>query len=79
MSTAFSSGSLNVIAREAGIAKGSLFVYFADKLELFGYVCETTSEAVRAHMVDRMVAVGVDRRAVRPPPDARGRLGRLLP
>ena len=31
----FSAGSLNVIAKQAGIAKGSLFQYFADKLDLF--------------------------------------------
>ena len=30
----FSQGSLNVIARRAGVAKGSLFQYFADKRDL---------------------------------------------
>ncbi len=30
----FSGGSLNVIARRAGVAKGSLFQYFADKRDL---------------------------------------------
>ena len=30
----FSRGSLNVIARRAGVAKGSLFQYFADKRDL---------------------------------------------
>ena len=34
----FSRGSLNVIAREAGVAKGSLFQYFTDKLDLFAYL-----------------------------------------
>lgn len=31
----FSRGSLNVIARRAGVAKGSLFQYFADKRDLY--------------------------------------------
>ncbi len=31
----FSRGSLNVIARTAGVAKGSLFQYFADKRDLY--------------------------------------------
>ncbi|MGW0364696.1 TetR/AcrR family transcriptional regulator [Streptomyces sp. NPDC002990] len=39
----YSTGSLNVIAREAGVAKGSLFQYFAGKLDLFTYVAEQTS------------------------------------
>jgi AcrR family transcriptional regulator len=47
----FSGGSLNVVARDAGIAKGSLFQYFADKLELFTAACEWCSERVRDHMV----------------------------
>jgi AcrR family transcriptional regulator len=43
----FSSGSLNVIAREADVAKGSLFRYFDDKLELFAHVCEVCSSRIR--------------------------------
>ncbi|MEV6196230.1 TetR/AcrR family transcriptional regulator [Streptomyces sp. NPDC051920] len=39
----YSTGSLNVIAREAGVAKGSLFQYFEGKLDLFTYVAEQTS------------------------------------
>lgn len=39
----YSTGSLNVIAREAGVAKGSLFQYFEGKLDLFAYVAEQTS------------------------------------
>lgn len=39
----FSAGSLNVIAREAGIAKGSLFQYFDDKLDMFATVASTAS------------------------------------
>jgi len=51
----FSAGSLNVIAREAGIAKGSLFQYFDDKLDFFTTVAEAGSSAVEA-----AVLVGVD-------------------
>jgi AcrR family transcriptional regulator len=47
----FSAGSLNVIAREAGVAKGSLFQYFADKLDVFAHVCDECSARVRDHMV----------------------------
>lgn len=43
----FSAGSLNVIARDAGIAKGSLFQYFDDKLDLFATICEAGSSAIQ--------------------------------
>jgi AcrR family transcriptional regulator len=39
----YSGGSLNVIAREAGVAKGSLFQYFDDKFDFFAHVAEQTS------------------------------------
>lgn len=39
----YSAGSLNAVSREAGVAKGSLFQYFAGKLDLFGFVAEQTS------------------------------------
>ncbi len=39
----YSGGSLNVIAREAGVAKGSLFQYFDDKSDLFAHVAEQAS------------------------------------
>ncbi len=51
----FSAGSLNVIAREAGIAKGSLFQYFEDKLDFFTTVTEVLSSTVEAG-----VLAGVD-------------------
>jgi AcrR family transcriptional regulator len=43
----YSSGSLNVVAREAGVAKGSLFQYFDDKFDLYAYVAEQTSMRIR--------------------------------
>jgi AcrR family transcriptional regulator len=43
----FSAGSLNVIAREADIAKGSLFQYFDDKLDMFTTICEAGVERIR--------------------------------
>lgn len=46
----FSRGSLNSIAREAGVAKGSLFQYFDDKVDLFGYLSEGTSARIRVAM-----------------------------
>jgi AcrR family transcriptional regulator len=43
----YSAGSLNTVARDAGVAKGSLFQYFDDKLDLFRYVAETAAGRVR--------------------------------
>jgi AcrR family transcriptional regulator len=44
----FSAGSLNVIAKNAGIAKGSLFQYFDDKLDLFVAICEAGAADIEA-------------------------------
>ena len=44
----YSGGSLNVIAREAGVAKGSLFQYFEDKFDFFAHVAEQTSVTIYA-------------------------------
>ena len=46
----FSGGSLKVIARRAGVAKGSLFQYFADKRDLYAYITDVGSQRVRAYM-----------------------------
>lgn len=46
----FSRGSLNVIARNARVAKGSLFQYFEDKVDLFGHLVERTSLRIGAAM-----------------------------
>lgn len=50
----FSRGSLNVIARRAGVAKGSLFQYFADKRDLYAFVAEAASERVHSYMLERI-------------------------
>ena len=50
-SRGFSAGSLNVIAREAGVAKGSLFQYFADKLDFFAAMSEEVTASIRATVV----------------------------
>src|ERR1700742_3397875 len=50
----FSRGSLNVIARRAGVAKGSLFQYFADKRDLYAFIADIASQRVRAYMEDRI-------------------------
>ncbi|MGH3326449.1 MAG: TetR family transcriptional regulator [Streptomycetales bacterium] len=57
----FSGGSLNVIARDAGVAKGSLFQYFEDKLDLFGTVCDEASRRIRTDMEPRLLALGAGR------------------
>ena len=46
----YSAGSLNVIAREAGVAKGSLFQYFDDKFDFFAHVAEQTSVEIYTSM-----------------------------
>lgn len=48
----FSAGSLNVIAREAAIAKGSLFQYFEDKLDFFATVAEAVASTVEEAVLD---------------------------
>jgi AcrR family transcriptional regulator len=50
----FSRGSLNVIARRAGVAKGSLFQYFADKRDLFAFIADVATQRVRCYMEDRI-------------------------
>ena len=50
----YSRGSLNVIAREAGVAKGSLFQYFDDKFDFFAHVAEQTSLTVYAAMTPHL-------------------------
>ncbi|OBJ51439.1 TetR/AcrR family transcriptional regulator [Mycobacterium sp. 1423905.2] len=48
----FSQGSLNVIARRAGVAKGSLFQYFADKRDFYAYITDIASLRIRAYVED---------------------------
>ncbi|MEZ0365379.1 TetR family transcriptional regulator [Mycobacterium sp. pUA109] len=50
----FSRGSLNVIARRAGVAKGSLFQYFADKRDLYAFIADVASQRVRAYVERRI-------------------------
>lgn len=57
----YSAGSLNVVAREAGVAKGSLFQYFPDKLDFFSYVAEYTSIRVRNQMTRWLASIDADR------------------
>lgn len=56
----YSTGSLNAIARDAGIAKGSLFQYFTDKQEFFAYVCDEASRRVREDMQRRISRLDLD-------------------
>lgn len=55
-SKGFSAGSLNVIAREAGVSKGSLFQYFDDKLDLFATVCEAAAIQIETAVLDGVTA-----------------------
>jgi AcrR family transcriptional regulator len=48
----FSRGSLNVIAREAGVAKGSLFQYFDDKADLFVHLSDIAADRVDVSMAE---------------------------
>lgn len=50
----FSGGSLNVIARNARVAKGSLFQYFADKADLYAHLSDLASQRIRAAMEERI-------------------------
>jgi AcrR family transcriptional regulator len=60
----YSGGSLNVIARDAGVAKGSLFQYFDDKFDLFAHVAEETSLRVYAAMSPYLESPGAGERFV---------------
>ena len=53
----FSGGSLNVVARNAGVAKGSLFQYFEDKADLYAHLSELASVRIRAAMEERIRAL----------------------
>lgn len=57
----FSNGSLNVIARRASVAKGSLFQYFADKRDLYAFITEIASQRVRGYMEDLIRELDPDR------------------
>ncbi|WP_077100008.1 TetR/AcrR family transcriptional regulator [Mycobacterium terramassiliense] len=57
----FSRGSLNVIARKAGVAKGSLFQYFADKRDLYAFIADIGSQRVRAYMEDLIIRLDPSR------------------
>src|SRR5258705_10500785 len=50
----FSRGSLNVIARRAGVAKGSMFQYFADKRDLYAFIADIGSQRVRSYIDARI-------------------------
>ncbi|SOD71721.1 TetR family transcriptional regulator [Jatrophihabitans sp. GAS493] len=50
----YSGGSLNVIAREAGVAKGSLFQYFEDKFDLFAHIAEHVSLSIYAALAPHL-------------------------
>ena len=57
----YSRGSLNVIARRAGVAKGSLFQYFADKRDLYAFIADIGSQRVRTYMEERIRSLDPNR------------------
>jgi AcrR family transcriptional regulator len=57
----FSGGSLNVIARRAGVAKGRLFQYFADKRDLYAFIADVGSQRVRTYMETRIAELDARR------------------
>ncbi|KMV17125.1 TetR family transcriptional regulator [Mycolicibacterium conceptionense] len=57
----YSRGSLNAIARKAGVAKGSLFQYFADKRDLYAFIADIGSQRVRGYMEERIRILDPDR------------------
>lgn len=58
----FSAGSINVIAREAGIAKGSVFQYFHDKADLHGHVAQHLARTVRDEFTQTMLRRATEHR-----------------
>lgn len=50
----FPAGSMNVIARDAGVSKGSLFQYFTDKADLCAHVGDVVAQRVRATIQPRI-------------------------
>jgi AcrR family transcriptional regulator len=57
----FSAGSLNVIARQADIAKGSLFQYFDDKLDMFMTTVEVAADRIQHAILDGLDTEGEQR------------------
>lgn len=53
----FSRSSLNVIARNAGVAKGSLFQYFAGKVDMYAHLSELASVRIRSAMEEHIPAL----------------------
>ncbi|MCK5340973.1 MAG: TetR/AcrR family transcriptional regulator, partial [Desulfobulbaceae bacterium] len=57
-SKGYQKASVNAIARELGIAKGSLYQYFANKEALFLHVFETFTTLVRESVKKRVSSAG---------------------
>lgn len=52
----YTGASLNVISRQAGISKGSLFQYFSDKGDLWRYIVDRASTRIAKHMFEALRA-----------------------
>ncbi len=53
----FSQASLNTIARNAGVAKGSLFQYFDNKIDFFAYLAELAAIKIRDEFSTAMASL----------------------
>ena len=61
----YEAASISDITREAGVALGTFYVYFADKKGLFVEVVDNLGERLRAHLGEAVAGVGeADRLAV---------------
>jgi AcrR family transcriptional regulator len=56
----FSGGSLNTICREAGVSKGSLLQYFADKADMYVYLADLSSARIRSAAEDEIEKLNWD-------------------
>lgn len=56
----FARGSLNVIARNAGVSKGSLFQYFSDKADLCAYLADIVSARIRGVLEPQIASLPWD-------------------
>jgi AcrR family transcriptional regulator len=61
----FSSGIMDEIAREAGLAKGTIYLYFKSKQELYKAVLHHDMEALKVDTLQRIDAAGGWREKIR--------------
>jgi TetR/AcrR family transcriptional regulator of autoinduction and epiphytic fitness len=60
----FEGGTIDEVAREAGIAKGTVYLYFRSKPEIFKAVFEHDMKALKQSTMDRVDAAGTLREKI---------------